>query len=250
MERGTQETVTELAPPSHAALHLPTSGPVELLFLLFHGAGADGSQMQGLALALVGAYPQAAVACLDAPHALPSEAVRGFRWFDAEGPTADVDALATLPVFLETVRRWQAHFNLEWPRVALAGFSQGGTMALEAVLSEPQLAGRVLSFGAAPLARPQHAPEGVCLHLFHGLQDEVVPYQNVVDAAQSWVALGADITADVLPGVGHALDARLIEKALHQLRTFIPARLWREATLQAVEMEAADRATLERGTPH
>ncbi|MBH9551529.1 dienelactone hydrolase family protein [Inhella gelatinilytica] len=237
--------------PPHAALTLPASGPVDLLFLLMHGAGADGQQMQGLAQALTAAYPQAAVVCLDAPLALPSEAVRGFRWYEeAPGAAPELAALAAIPPLLETVRRWQAHFHLEWPRVALAGFSQGGTLALEAVMSTPQLAGRVLSFGAAPLARPRQAPEGVCLHLLHGLQDEVVPYRHVVDAAQTWVALGADITADVVPGVGHALDERLITKALHQLRTFIPARLWREAAVTAAEMDQADQEALGRGKPH
>ena len=51
------------------------------------------------------------------------------------------------------------------------------------------------------------APEGVSLHLLHGLLDEAVSYRHVVDAAQAWVELGADVTADVLPGVGHELAA-------------------------------------------
>ena len=51
------------------------------------------------------------------------------------------------------------------------------------------------------------------------------------------MALGADITADVLPHVGHELHPALIERAMEQLRTFIPARLWREAVLAAAEQD-------------
>jgi phospholipase/carboxylesterase len=222
--------------------HLPAEGDTTLLFVLCHGDGATPAQMAPLADALVAAFPQAAVLLPEGPLPLASEVVAGQRWFDAEQGLEGLNA--TLPAFVAQVRAWAQHFGLDWPRVALAGFSQGGTLALHAVMTEPQLAGRVLSFGAAPLHRPQHAPEGVSLHLLHGLADTEVPAQHVVDAARTWVDLEADITADVLPKVGHTLDPQLIERGLHQLRTFIPARLWREATLQALEMERADQAAL------
>ncbi len=224
----------------------PAEGAPELLFILLHGGGATPAQMQPLADALRAQYPQAAVALWQAPKALPSEAVHGFAWYDEAQPIDGVAAL--LPAFIAAVRQLAAELELDWPRVALAGFSQGGLLALEAVQAEEKLVGRVLAFGAAPLARPVMAPQDVSLHLLHGLQDDVVPYRYVVDAAQAWVELSADITADVLPDVGHRLDARLIDKALHQLRTFIPARLWREAVYSAAEMDEADREALKR--PH
>ena len=222
--------------------HLPAEGDTTLLFVLCHGDGATPAQMAPLAEALVAAFPQAAVLLPEGPLPLASDVVAGQRWFDAEQGLEGLNA--ALPAFVAQVRAWAQHFGLDWPRVALCGFSQGGTLALHAVMTEPQLAGRVLSFGAAPLHRPQHAPEGVSLHLLHGLADTEVPPQHVVDAARTWVDLEADITADVLPKVGHTLDPQLIERGLHQLRTFIPARLWREATLQALEMERADQAAL------
>lgn len=228
------------------SLQLPPQGAPELLFVLLHGGGATPAQMQPLADALRAQYPQAALALLQAPQALPSEAVHGFRWYDEADPVQSVPL--ALPALIAEVRRLAAELGLDWPRVALAGFSQGGLLALEAVQSEEKLVGRVLAFGAAPLARPVMAPEGVCLHLLHGLLDTEVPYRHVVDAAQTWVELGADITADVLPGVGHALDAQLIARGMEQLRTFIPSRLWREAVTTAAEMEEADREALKR--PH
>ncbi len=228
---------------------LPAQGAAELLFLLCHGDGAAPQQMASLAEALRRQYPQAAVLALQGPQALPSEAVHGFRWFDEADPVAGL--AAALPGFVAGIRAWAAHFGLDWPCVAMAGFSQGGTLALHAVMTEPQLVGRVLSFGAAPLHRPQGAPKDVCLHLFHGLKDDEVNPAHVVDAAQAWVELEADVTADLLPGIGHELHPELIERAMHQLRTFIPARLWREATQTALAMEQADAQALNsaRGAP-
>lgn len=241
--------MTHPLPHPHAKPLLPHHGEPELLFLLFHGAGADWHQMLPLAHALHREYPQAAVVALDAPQALPSAAVQGYRWFDDDGdPAAGVDA--ALPAFIATVRAWMDFYALPWPRVALAGFSQGGLMALEAVQAQAQLAGRVLAFGCAPLARPVAAPDGVCLHLLHGLADAEVPQAAVVDAAKTWVALGADLTADLLPDVGHELHPQLIERAVQQLRSFVPARLWRDALQTAADMDAADRETLARGKAH
>ena len=63
------------------------------------------------------------------------------------------------------------------------------------------------------------------------------PYRHIVDAAQALVDLGADVTADLLPHLDHGLHPALIDKAMEQLRSFIPARLWRAAVVAAQESE-------------
>ena len=148
----------------------------------------------------------------------------------------------SLPGFIARVRAWSGHFGLDWPLVALAGYSQGAIMSLEAAQAEPQLVGRVIALSGAYVWLPQAAPQEVCVHLLHGMQDEVLPYQPIVSAARALVELGADVTADVLPEVGHVIDARLIDRAMEQLRTFVPGRLWREAVLQAAEQDRQNGA--------
>lgn len=237
--------MTTLATPALALL--PAGQPPQLLFVLLHGVGGSADQMRPLAEALRAQYPQAAVLALDAPE--PFDGVpgggSGHQWFSLR----DIDedrrvqrVAAALPRLIEVLRAWAAHFELPWERVALAGFSQGGIMALEAVQAEPQLAGRVLAFGSRYARLPEHAPEGVCVHLLHGLADDVLPHQDIVQAARTLLALGADVTADVRPGIGHSLHPELIEQAMTQLRTFVPARLWREAVLAAAEQDRAGPA--------
>lgn len=227
---------------SSRALALLPDGPVELLFLLLHGAGADAAQMRPLAQVLRQQYPQAAVLSLNAPQ--PFDAIpgggTGQQWYSLRGDAQQqADSLsAAVPELVATVRSWTAHFQLDWPRVALAGFSQGATLALEAVQAEAELAGRVLAFGGGYTFWPQHAPQQVCLHLLGGMADDQQPYQALVDAARQLMELGADVTADMLPKLGHELHPDLLERAMHQLRTFVPARLWREAVLSAAETPA------------
>jgi len=227
-----------------AIVSLPVQGKTELLFLLFHGVGGQALDMAPLAVALREQYPQAAVVSLNAPDAFDGLPVAlgsgGLQWFSASGVTdmnrgERVDA--ALPDFIARIRAWSAHFELDWPMVALAGFSQGAIMALEAVQAEAELVGRVIAVGSRYAYVPQHAPQGVCIHLLHGTADAVLPYRLVVDAANALVAEGADVTADVLPGIGHELHPKLVDKAMEQLRTFIPARLWREAVVAAAEQD-------------
>lgn len=226
---------------------LPAGGAApELLFLLFHGLGADAQQMRPLAEALRTQYPQAAVLSFDAPE--PFDGVpgggSGYQWFSAQGLDDEnhpARVAAALPGFIALVRACAAQHGLAWERVALGGFSQGAIMALEAVQAEPQLAGRVLAFGGRHAQLPAHAPEQVSVHLLHGMADTVLPYQYAVESAQTLVRLGGDVTADVRPGIGHELHPVLIDKAMEQLRTFVPARLWREAMLAAAEQERQGR---------
>jgi phospholipase/carboxylesterase len=218
--------------------HLPAEGRAELLFLLFHGVGANASAMAPLAQRLAAAYPQAAVLCLDGPEvfdAVPG-AGSGFQWFSVRGVTEanrPERVAAAMPAFIASVRQLAARFELPWERTALMGFSQGAIMALEAVQQEPRLAGRVLAFSGRHASAPTHAPVDTTVHLFHGLDDRVLPCGPAIDSAQRLLALGGDVSADVLPGIAHELHPALLDKAIEQLRTFLPKKVWREALGEA-----------------
>jgi phospholipase/carboxylesterase len=221
-----------------ALVHLPEPGPPELLYLLFHGVGATARSMLPLAQRLIREYPQAAVLCIDAPDRF--DAVIGEtdarQWFsirrvDEDNRPGRVGA--ALPAFIATVRALQQRYAMSWERTALAGFSQGAVMALEAVQAEPRLAGRVLAFSGRHASAPAHVPGDTTVHLFHGIADAVIPAAAAIDSAQTLVELGADVTADVLPGVAHELHPLLMDRAIEQLRTFVPKRVWRAALSEA-----------------
>ncbi len=208
----------------------------DLLFALLPDGGIapDGPDtLAPLAAALQAQYPRAVTLHLHPPL---RDAEGRCRWWEGSGPSVDGVA-AALPLLIERLRREAARLDLPWQRVALAGVGEGALLALEAVQAEPALVGRVLAFAGSYLSRPEHAPQDVCVHLLHGLADQRFPYRHVVDAAQSLVDLGADVTADLLPHLDHGLHPALIAKAMEQLRTFIPARLWREAVVAAQESE-------------
>ncbi len=230
----------------HVLARLPDEGAPNLLFLLFHGHAQDESAMSPLAQALAAEYPQAAVLSVRAPQpadVLPGrEASVGYQFFSRLGVDDDNRAervLAAVPGFVAQVRALQQRFRIDWDRTALAGFSQGAIVALEAVQAEPKLASRVLAFGGRHALQPRHWPEDTTFHLLHGLNDPVVPWAPIVDSAERFVALGGDVTADVLPDVGHELHPALIDKALEHLRNFLPKKVWRDAVNEAPLMGRA-----------
>lgn len=225
-----------------ALVHLPEAGAPDLLYLLFHGVGSTAEGMLPLAQRLIREYPRAAVLCLNAPDRF--DAVIGAREGEPEGRQwfsirrVDEDnrpdrVAAALPAFIATVRALQQRFAMSWERTALAGFSQGAVMALEAVQAEPMLAGRVLAFSGRHARAPAHLPTDTTVHLFHGIDDTVIPAAAAVASAQTLLELGADVTADVLPGIAHELHPLLLDKAIEQLRSFVPKKLWREAMREA-----------------
>lgn len=216
----------------------PSHGAPQLLFVLLHGLGQSSLHMEPLARRLADEYPEAAVVSLDAPQ--PFNGLEnhraGFQWFSALELTeaSRIERVAeALPALVQEVRALSARFGLGWERTALAGFSQGAVMALEAVQAEPRLAGRVLAFSGRHAMAPQHAPADTTLHLLHGMADTVVSAAAAADSAQRLVALGGDVTADLLPGIAHTLAPQLFDKAIEQLRTFIPKKVWRAAMSEA-----------------
>ena len=213
-------------------------GQAQQLMLLFHGVGANAQDLVPLGRVLAAEFPAAFIVSIAAPW--PSEAGGGRQWFpvqgiDEESRAARVDA--AMPAFCEAVARWQKEAAVGIDAVALIGFSQGGIMALESTRDRPAIAGRVVSI-AGRFARLPEAPNpATTLHMFHGKADPVIPYGFTVEAAQHLVAIGADVTADVVPRIGHEIHPDIAELLVERLRGHLPKRTWEAAMRAARESE-------------
>jgi phospholipase/carboxylesterase len=218
-------------------------GQAQQLMLLFHGVGANAQDLVPLGRVLAAEFPQAFIVSVAAPW--PSESGGGRQWFPVQGidegnRPARVDA--AMPAFVATVAQWQEQAGVGLDAVALIGFSQGGIMALESTRDRPAIAGRVVSIAGRFARLPETANPATTLHMFHGKADTVIPYGFTVEAAKHLVAIGADITADVIPHVGHQIDAAVAELLIERLRGHLPRRTW-EAALRAARASGADGET-------
>lgn len=218
-----------------AILHLlPREGTASPLYIYLHGRGGTGLAMAQVADRFAQAYPQAAHLIPEGFE--PSDLVAdGRHWFSSVGVSDEnriARVISALPPLVTFVREAQAHFGVTPLATALVGFSQGAIMALEAAQAHPALVGRVVAI-AGRYARLPESPPAAVIHLVHGKEDAVVLARHSVEAATRLVALGGDVTADIVPGIAHEPHPELLDRALGHLKTFLPRRVWAEAMAEA-----------------
>lgn len=206
------------------------AGQARQLFLLFHGVGGQPQDLQPLGAQLAQAFPQAAI--VGVPGAQDSDLGRGRQWFSVRGideVNRPERVAGALPLLMAEVKRLQAQLGVAPEATALVGFSQGGILSLEASKQAELVAGRVIAIGARFASLPERMNARCTLHLIHGKEDPVMPYGLTVAAAEHLVALGADVTADVLPFVRHEITEEVMAVVLDRLQRHIPQARWREA---------------------
>lgn len=206
------------------------AGAAQQLFLLFHGSGGTPEDMRALGERLAQAFPQAAV--VGVASAFTCDSGPGQQWFsDQEFKNSNRPELVALamPFFLAAVQRWQTELAVPASATALIGFAQGAILVLEASKQTELLAARVVGIAGRFITLPEQLHTHCTVHLIHGKSDAVVPCGLTVQAAEHLVAMGADVTADVLPFVRHELPDEVMNLVLERLQGHIPLAKWREA---------------------
>jgi phospholipase/carboxylesterase len=223
---------------THEALVIQRpSGPARQLVLLFHGLGANAEDLRPVGERLAAEYPESLVVSLRAPY--PAALGLGWQWFSVDGidDAKQIERVAAeMPVFVAAIRQWQRDTGLGPEATVLVGFSQGAIMVLEASVEagDDVLAGRVVALSGRYARLPTTNPGGTTLFLIHGKADAVIHYGFTVEGAKHLVALGADVVADVVPFLGHGIDAEVLDLVARRLRTHVPKRHWEAAMRQGV----------------
>ena len=102
-------------------------------------------------------------------------------------------------------------------------------MVLEASHRDTPLASRVFAISGRFATLPPAAASETTIHFLHGKADTVMPYRHAVEAAHHLRDLGADLTAEVLPFIGHEMHPDFVDQIILKLTTHVPQRLWAEA---------------------
>ncbi len=205
----------------------PASAPAQL-FLLFHGAGDNPISMGDLGKWFAESFPQSLVICIGAPGA----GKQGRQWYptddlNEENHQQRVDAVMT--PFIEIIHDWQRQSRVKADATALIGFSQGSTMALEVIKAQPGLAGRVIAFSGRYASLPQSVTKRTTIHLIHGDCDEQILPGNAQEAEAQLLALGGDVTLNIVEDLPHAVDQRAMRLALDHLHYTVPRRYFDDA---------------------
>lgn len=186
------------------------SVPGARLILLFHGVGSRPEDLVPLGRILAEADPAAWVVSVRSPE--PCDLGSGWQWFSVRGVSEDsrpARIAQVMPSFVHTIRDWQARAGVDAAATKLIGFLQGAIMALESTQRPETVAAQVISLAGRFASPPRVAPAATQVHLLHGDQDPVIDPRYSLSAAETMQALGAAVTVEIFPGLGHGMDARM-----------------------------------------
>ncbi|MEL6400122.1 MAG: dienelactone hydrolase family protein [Cyanobacteria bacterium J06626_4] len=202
---------------SLSAIAKTTSESADKLLIGLHGWGANGQDLAALASYM----PMPGVKMLfpDAPFPHP-EAPGGRMWYSF--PTGydfqndhDFEQQADLQESRQLLKAWLGQMAEETgippERTLVAGFSQGGAMAMDVGLQLP-LAGALVLSGYSHSAPAPHPDLGPLL-MVHGRQDQVVPLARAHQSRDALTAQGVDVTYKEY-NIGHEISPVVLQAVL------------------------------------
>ncbi|MGB1963883.1 MAG: alpha/beta hydrolase [Candidatus Puniceispirillales bacterium] len=200
------------------------SSPQQLIVLL-HGWGADGSDLIDLAPHLSARFPHAVICAPDGPEPCTANPM-GRQWFDLGVDATQIDEgpSRAFPGLQKLLQALMEQFHISASQLAVAGFSQGGMMALYSGVRLTEAPGAIISIAGALLAPNQMAQALTAkppVLLVHGKDDQVVPFQAMDMAKMVLESNGISVETLACEGVGHGIS----DDGLNRLITFIEDHL-------------------------
>jgi phospholipase/carboxylesterase len=168
------------------AIEITTGEVPQLAVLWLHGLGADGHDFEpivpelGLRLPVRFVFPHAPVRPVTINGGMQMRAWYDILGFDRRAKEDAAGIRASAAAITELIDR-EIERGMSSDRVVLAGFSQGGAIALHTALREPRPLAGVLALSTylplpATLASERStANAGIPLFMAHGTDDPVLP---------------------------------------------------------------------------
>ena len=191
--------------------------------ILLHGLGDSGAGLIDLGEVWRSGLPDTEFLAPDAPFPCDM-APFGFQWFSTRDWSPAV-VLAGVkhatPYLNDYIDHILASHDLTPDRVALVGFSQGTMMSLYvAPRRSPSLAG-VIGYSGALVGGEtlsQERKSAPPVLLVHGMQDDVIPFQNMAKTAHGLQNANINVTTLACPGLSHSVDDAGLAEGLRFLR--------------------------------
>ena len=194
----------------------PRSGAAKQLVIFLHGYGADGNDLIDIGRAWQQTLPDAAFVSPHAPRPC-GQAPMGREWFpltmrDPNERWTGVNAAApVLNAFIDSELKRR---GLTDSALALVGFSQGTMMSLHVGLRRATAPAAIVGYSGMLVVPEDIDPDKFAgevrsrppVLLVHGDQDQLIPVQALMHAAQGLAALEIPVEWHISPGVGHGID--------------------------------------------
>lgn len=192
------------------ALRRDPAEPAEWLVVFLHGYGSSGADLMAFADYWQGALSNVAFVAPDGPSPTKDG---GYQWIGkrpGNDPRLYDDAVAAQPTVDEFIDGELARLRLDATRLALVGFSQGTVMALHAGLRRAHAPAAILGYAGGLVGRENLAADIASrppVMLINGDLDELAPVYGMHVAVKALTEAGVVAAGQVMPNLGHAVDA-------------------------------------------
>jgi phospholipase/carboxylesterase len=210
------------------ALEIETGPSPRAAVIWLHGLGADGHDFEPIVPEL--GMPAAPAVRFVFPHAplQPVSINRGAvmrAWYDVTGDgRQDAEGIRASQVRVEALIARERARGIAARSIVLAGFSQGGAMALHTGLRHPERLAGILALSCyLPLPETlereaSQATRDVPIFMAHGTQDPVIPLSWAMRSRDRLIALGYAVEWHEYP-MPHSVCAEEIADVGRWLRT-------------------------------
>lgn len=188
----------------------PASGEADSLCVMFHGYGADGSDMMGLATNWSAFMPNTHFVAPDALQPCPGQPGY-FQWYEMPANRAQADEAVTklTPILNQYIDAQLARIGVTDDRLIIVGFSQGGGVAIQAALHRKKTPAALVSFTSA-LRNESRLADGMTSKpptlIVHGEDDEFIPVRHAYSSETLLKSLDVPTMTYICKALGHGIS--------------------------------------------
>lgn len=210
---GCTKTATPLVRPPRV-LNVPAQGTTQRLMVVLHGVGGSAENTLPLARSLSAMAPDAEVLVPDGLFPF-SGGPQGREWYSLQNIDEGNRAARVEPSGV-ALSAWLdeqlAQRKLDGSKLIVVGFSQGAGLAQWLAVRRKPAPTAIALAGRFAIEGDARAAPGARVLIVHGTADAVVPVANAQRSVDALTARGATVELELIPELGHSIDARVLER--------------------------------------
>lgn len=191
--------------------------------IFLHGYGANSNDLIGIANLWIESLPNTIFLSPNAPFECDFSP-NAYQWFELTSISPDSigDGLKKAGPYLnDYIDHVSNTFKVEEKNIFFVGFSQGTMMALYHLCKRENRCAGLLGYSGLLFENENFKSEiksKFPIKLYHGKKDELINYQNSIEASKKLKTLGFDIDYSLSDDLGHGIDDKGIQLGLNFIK--------------------------------
>ena len=191
--------------------------------IFLHGYGANSNDLIGIANLWIESLPNTIFLSPNAPFECDFSS-NAYQWFELTSISPDSigDGLKKAGPYLnDYIDHVSNTFKVEEKNIFFVGFSQGTMMALYHLCKRENRCAGLLGYSGLLFENENFKSEiksKFPIKLYHGKKDELINYQNSIEASKKLKTLGFDIDYSLSDDLGHGIDDKGIQLGLNFIK--------------------------------